>query len=101
MDATTTEFVVRNESNRAAAKFAYLAIQHIQGETVAVSLWMALIRAIFLMVLTTTPRRIPLENHAVVYKSRARPRGDDNPLRFLEHDMRVQREEKEDEDEME
>lgn len=101
MDTATTEFVVRNESNRSAARLAYLAIQHIRGETVNISLWIALIRVILLMTLTTTTRSIPLENHAVVYNSRAHPRGNNNPLRFLEHDLEVRRREREEEDEAE
>lgn len=89
MDAAITEFVVRNESNRSTATYAHLAVEHIQGATVQVSLWAQIIRIVLLLLLTAT-RHIPLENKAKVYRSYAKPNGDKYPLRFLKHDVRAQ-----------
>ncbi|KAI0360391.1 hypothetical protein OH77DRAFT_1418310 [Trametes cingulata] len=73
MEETITEFAVRNENDQSAATYAYLAIQHIQGQTVQLSLWEAFLRRFVLQPLPQT-RNIPLEADAVILRNIARLR---------------------------
>lgn len=65
VDATITEFVVRNDNPRANVTYAYVAIQHIQGRTVSLSLGRRLLRAVTRP--TTVERQIPLELDATIF----------------------------------
>ncbi|OJT07381.1 hypothetical protein TRAPUB_10321 [Trametes pubescens] len=65
VDATITEFVVRNDNPRADVTYAYVAIQHIQGRTVSLSLGRRLLRAVTRP--TTMERQIPLELDATIF----------------------------------
>lgn len=65
MELAVTEFIVRNEDYRSATEHAYLAIQHISGVTVHLSLWHTVLRTLLLPILPHT-RHIPLEQDADV-----------------------------------
>lgn len=98
MEGSTVEFVVRNENEWSRTTYAYLAIQDIQDTTVRVDMWTRLWHAV-----TRSPlfspipetRRIPLENNAIIYRSRARPQSSDEPFRFT----RLEYEESDDDEE--
>ncbi|KAI0353363.1 hypothetical protein OH77DRAFT_1373996, partial [Trametes cingulata] len=68
MEETITEFAVQNENDQSAATFAYLAIQHIQGQTVRLSIWESFLREYVLRPLPKT-RHIPLERNAVILRN--------------------------------
>lgn len=69
MDKNITEFVVRNEAEWAREAYAYLAIKHIQGTTVKLGAWRALLRSTIQKPGPAT-RDIPLETDAIVYRDR-------------------------------
>lgn len=80
-EGSTIEFVVKNENEWSRTTYAHLAIQDIQGTTVQVDLWTRLWHAITRFTSPGT-RHIPLENDAIIYRSRARPYSSDEPFRF-------------------
>lgn len=89
MEGSTIEFIVRNENEWSRTTYAYLAIQDIQNTTVRVDVWTRLWHAINhfpLLSPITETRRIPLENNATIYRSRARPQSNDEPFRFSQLD---------------
>lgn len=65
VDATVTEFVVKNGDRFANATYAYVAIQHIQGHTVRLSVGRRILRAATRP--ATGERRIPLELDATIF----------------------------------
>lgn len=65
VDASVTEFVVKNDNTLAGVTHAYLAIQHIQGRTVNLSLGRRILRAITRP--ATAERQIPLELDATIF----------------------------------
>ncbi|OJT08503.1 hypothetical protein TRAPUB_686 [Trametes pubescens] len=64
--SAVTEFIVQNENDTSPIIFACLAIQHIQGQTVRMSLWEKIVRQI---IRPPAPERcIPLELDAAVIR---------------------------------
>lgn len=82
IEGPVVEFVVRNEEEWSRTDYAYLSVPFIQGQTTHVSLWDRVLRAATTQLAFPT-RHIPLEDNAIVYKHNARPRSNEDPLRFL------------------
>ncbi|KAI0361158.1 hypothetical protein OH77DRAFT_402102 [Trametes cingulata] len=73
MEKTVTEFVVRNENDQSPVSAAYIAVEHLPGTTVRLSLCESLIRLALSPFLPST-RRIPIERNAVVLRNVTRLR---------------------------
>ncbi len=65
VDATITEFVVKNNNPHADVTYAYVAVQHIQGQTVSLSIGRRILRAATRP--ATAERQIPLELDATIF----------------------------------
>ncbi|EIW62454.1 uncharacterized protein TRAVEDRAFT_42817 [Trametes versicolor FP-101664 SS1] len=68
MELAVTEFILLNEVKQSLVEHAYLTVQHVQGVTVALSLWHRITRTLSLPILAHT-QHVPIEHDAVVIQA--------------------------------
>ncbi|KAI9065875.1 hypothetical protein FKP32DRAFT_1602112 [Trametes sanguinea] len=68
VEASITEFVVRNENDKSSFVAAYMAVKHVQGITVDLRGWQRIARWLALPFLQNT-REIPIEADAIILRN--------------------------------